>query len=340
MSEREAVISTNPYTSQSSSGYNASPPADDGSVVASNQVLWATIKTKLADVLKTFAEAINSAVLSAFSHTINIDNNENNQMGGSLAFAVSTLTLSSDTITPTRSFHLVDTEAAAATDTLSTISTASVSDGCVLLLGLANAGRTITVTHEIGGAGQIHLLDENNFALNSTSKTVALQRRSTDWYQIADNRKGVLVQRVKSTDGAVATGTTVMPFEDTIPQNTEGDQYMSLAITPKNTANRLLITAVLNFGGNAAAGNHFCAALFQDSTASSLYAVAIGQPFVSAQLQLTLEHEMAAGTTSATTFKVRIGPSAGSTVTFNGVAAGRIFGGVMLSSLIIEEYLS
>lgn len=48
------------YTTQATSGYNASAPADDGSVSESNKVKWATIKTKLADVLKTFAEAINS----------------------------------------------------------------------------------------------------------------------------------------------------------------------------------------------------------------------------------------------------------------------------------------
>jgi len=51
------------YSSQSTSGYNASPPADDGTAVASNEVKWSFIKTKLADVLKTFAEAINTALL-------------------------------------------------------------------------------------------------------------------------------------------------------------------------------------------------------------------------------------------------------------------------------------
>ncbi len=54
-----------PYTSQSSSGYNATPPADDGSAVASNQVLWATIKTKLGDPVKNLADNINSAISTA-----------------------------------------------------------------------------------------------------------------------------------------------------------------------------------------------------------------------------------------------------------------------------------
>jgi len=58
------------YTSKSTSGYNASPPADDGTAVASNEVKWSFIKTKLADVLKTFAEAINTALVTHFDESV------------------------------------------------------------------------------------------------------------------------------------------------------------------------------------------------------------------------------------------------------------------------------
>jgi hypothetical protein len=53
------------YSTQSTSGYNSSPPADDGSTVAANKITWAGIKSKLTDVLKTFGEAINSALVTA-----------------------------------------------------------------------------------------------------------------------------------------------------------------------------------------------------------------------------------------------------------------------------------
>lgn len=52
------------YPTQSTSGYNASPPSDDGTAVSSNEVTWSFIKTKLADILKTFGEDINSAILT------------------------------------------------------------------------------------------------------------------------------------------------------------------------------------------------------------------------------------------------------------------------------------
>jgi len=52
----------NKYSSQSISGYNSSPPADDGTVSEANKVKWATHKTKLADPIKTLTEAVNSAI--------------------------------------------------------------------------------------------------------------------------------------------------------------------------------------------------------------------------------------------------------------------------------------
>lgn len=53
------------YSSVSISGYNATPPADDGSTAASNQVTWAKHKTKLGDPIKTAVEAINTALVTA-----------------------------------------------------------------------------------------------------------------------------------------------------------------------------------------------------------------------------------------------------------------------------------
>ena len=53
------------YSTTTSSGYNSGAPADDGSAVPSNEIKWATIKTKLADVLKTFIEAVDTKLVTA-----------------------------------------------------------------------------------------------------------------------------------------------------------------------------------------------------------------------------------------------------------------------------------
>jgi len=54
------------YTSQSASGYNASPPSDDGTVAETNKTKWAQVTGKIGDVLKLFSENINSALLTHF----------------------------------------------------------------------------------------------------------------------------------------------------------------------------------------------------------------------------------------------------------------------------------
>jgi len=147
-----------------------------------------------------------------------------------------------------------------------------------------------------------------------------------------------VVQIQYSQDGALATGTTTIPLDDTIPQNTEGDQYMSLAITPKATTN-ILVIDVIAYLSLSAAGN-LILALFQDATANSLAAVAQSFTTGGEKGALTLRHVMAAGTTSATTFYVRAGMSGAGTTTFNGAASARQLGGVAASSIVITEICS
>ncbi len=148
----------------------------------------------------------------------------------------------------------------------------------------------------------------------------------------------VFVQVVNTETGAVATGTTTVPQDDTIPQNTEGDQYMSLSITPKNTANKLIIDVV--FVCSLSIVNHTIVSLFQDTTASALASVIQYQTTASGFSVIVFRHFMAAGTTSSTTFKVRAGPAAAGTLTFNGQTGARVLGGVIASSITIGEYVA
>jgi hypothetical protein len=54
---------------------------------------------------------------------------------------------------------------------------------------------------------------------------------------------GDVVQVVNYQTGAVATGSNVNPitYDDSIPQNNEGDEYLSLTITPTSASNQILI---------------------------------------------------------------------------------------------------
>lgn len=150
---------------------------------------------------------------------------------------------------------------------------------------------------------------------------------------------GMAVQVVNTQTGAVATGTTQIPGDDTIPQNTEGDEYMTLAITPTNVNNKLLIEVIWN-GSHSGTSSNFIMGLFQDTTANALaVSYAAKDSVASGSGNMSLRHYMTAGTISATTFKVRVGTNVAGTTTFNGTAGGRIFGGVIASSITITEIL-
>ena len=60
----------------------------------------------------------------------------------------------------------------------------------------------------------------------------------------ASSSGGKIIQVVNTQDGAVATSTITIPMDDTTPQNTEDDEYMTLTITPNSTSNKLLIEVV------------------------------------------------------------------------------------------------
>ena len=149
---------------------------------------------------------------------------------------------------------------------------------------------------------------------------------------------GKVVQVVNVQTGAVATGTTVMPLDDTIPQITEGNEFMTLAITPTSASNKLKIEVVCMLA-QSGTSTRLLAALFQDSTADALAVGWSGRNGTSDdEAVLVFTHYMTSGTTSATTFKVRAGEGIAGTVTFNGRAGARMFGGVMASSITITEY--
>ena len=121
---------------------------------------------------------------------------------------------------------------------------------------------------------------------------------------------GKLVQ-FKSAEYTTRTSTvSAIPFDDTVPQNTEGTEIITLAITPTSTSNKLVIEFFMPFW-DADSIRVGTSALFQDSTADAL---AVGACINSADAyaqQLGMFHIMDAGTTSSTTFKIRVGPNAG-----------------------------
>jgi hypothetical protein len=148
-------------------------------------------------------------------------------------------------------------------------------------------------------------------------------------------KTGDIVQEVYNQDGEYATTSVAMPNDDTIPQNTEGGEFMTQAITPTSSINILKIevnASLTNVGGTTSISG-----LFQDSTADAIAAAAHDIADGNGVEMNQLTHRMISGTTSSTTFKFRAGAPTAIATYFNGHTAARKMGGVMASSMSITE---
>lgn len=150
-------------------------------------------------------------------------------------------------------------------------------------------------------------------------------------------RPGSIIQDTYNQTGTSATGTTAIPYDNTIPQITEGDQFMSQAIIPSFAGNVLQIEHRGFFSNSAS--TQYTSALFQDSTANALSASASNMSAVARSVLSRIDHRMIAGTASSTTFKIRLGQTSGTT-TFLGESGAALYGGVGIGTLLVKEIMA
>lgn len=126
---------------------------------------------------------------------------------------------------------------------------------------------------------------------------------------------------------------TVIPFDNTVPDFSEGVAVIQVPVAPSKATN-ILRCRFSGFGGGAS-DHAVTAVLFIGSTA---FAAAsenpVGNGYVTA---IYVEGEVEAGSTSSITVTVRIGPSGGSGIRLNGTGSGQIFGGTAGARLVVEE---
>jgi hypothetical protein len=151
---------------------------------------------------------------------------------------------------------------------------------------------------------------------------------------VADLPAGSTVQVVNVTDHTLSTTTSNIPQDATTPQNSEGLELFTLAITPTSASNKLIITADVNLANNGAIITRIVA-LFQDSTASALAVTGTASDTTNGPTAIHLSHYMTAGTTSSTTFKIRVGGNTGTT-SVNG-SGGTIVWNTSCSQMTITE---
>jgi hypothetical protein len=146
---------------------------------------------------------------------------------------------------------------------------------------------------------------------------------------------GSILQVVNATYSTYSSSATTIPDDNTIPQNTEGTEIITLAITPTSATSKLLITSVV-FATSGSAGSIIANALFQDATANALAVTSTTAGAGGWMITDVMQHYMTSGTTSSTTFKIRAGGHVGTTY-FNGNTGARLYNGTGFCSLTIME---
>ena len=185
---------------------------------------------------------------------------------------------------------------------------------------------------------------EGGTGLSTSPITVALGGTGS----VLGAASGSIVQVAFAKLTTSGTSTVLIPADDTIPQNTEGAEILTLAITPKSATSTLIISVDTNLveESNAADGCVLCA-LFRDSTADAIVATiesgkGTGGGVYAAMegAEMSLNTSVSAASTSETTFKLRVGGEQAGTYRWNGGASSRRLGGVMTTSITIFEVLA
>ena len=149
-------------------------------------------------------------------------------------------------------------------------------------------------------------------------------------------QNGVAVQTVYASKSAVQSLANTIPYDNTIPQNTEGEELFTASITPSSATNKVLIEATIT--GTQANTGTLVVALFRGSGADAI-ATTIHSFTNGFGGQIHLGFQDSPATTSATTYRVRAGYVTGGSgfyMNANGTG-GALFGGTLFSWMKLTE---
>ena len=116
---------------------------------------------------------------------------------------------------------------------------------------------------------------------------------------------GTLLNSVFAESNSEYTITAVIPFDNTIPQITEGTQIISATITPTKTTSK--IVGLLSLNGDATDTTvQTVVAAFRGTTANAIAATWVR--YIAYSSLVSFQFTDLPNTTSATTYSIRVGP--------------------------------
>lgn len=201
---------------------------------------------------------------------------------------------------------------------------------------IANLGGTGTIpTSQVSGLGA--LATKNTVATADIADTAVTSQKVDATVNV--KLAGDVVKSVYAETFANTTISATIPNDGTVPLNNEGTEILTASITPAASSNILQVDVVVYGCETGNTGNAIAAALFRDSDASAVSVALIMSVYSSTNNTAgcaTLRYRVAAGSTSATTFKVRVGNDVGSMLLNTQPALGS-YGSKVASSITITE---
>lgn len=198
----------------------------------------------------------------------------------------------------------------------------------------------LTLTHN---ATTLNLPGAANITTAAGDTAIAIPNQAGNGWNVVQYQRastpvtGGVIARAFGSYATNADLTTVIPADDTIPQNTEGTQIISVSLTPKSATNRVRLRFQGQFSVSAS-GTSGAVALFSSASANALSASFQSAATNGDAYPLICEWEYVPGVTTALTFTVRVGPLGGTaTMRMNGTTSARLLGGVSAATLVVEE---
>ena len=180
---------------------------------------------------------------------------------------------------------------------------------------------------------------QNNASMFDWSNYMAALdgKANSDLGNIDLNKANIVLQRVAYETGSMTSTTSVIPCDDTVPQITEGAQVMSVSITPKRANSKIEIDVTM-YVTCYNATSHMVAAVFKDSESNAIAAGIATNGGVGFFVPLRLKKIIQFSDGNPHTISVRMGvPNTSYPVSLNGTSS-RLFGGSLVSSLVVTEY--
>jgi hypothetical protein len=148
---------------------------------------------------------------------------------------------------------------------------------------------------------------------------------------------GMQIGQAVSKTSIAVSGSAVIPYDNTIPQNTEGFAWAALdtAYTPKLATSKLQVELFIpqaQLSGN----NTIIVALFKDNDVNAIASSTVSPAGASIDIPIQALFVLDAIDTTARTYKVRLGSTAGTLYVMQ-VSGGGHMGGVMQSTLTVRE---